>query len=111
MSERIKKLNDLLRDEVGQIITHELDKDDGALITVIGADVSPTLENATIRISVFPDDKALVSLKKLKEEVYHIQQLLNKRLVMRPVPKIRFEIDATEERAEKIEKLLGEIAK
>ena len=68
MSERIKKLNDLLRDEVGQIITHELDKDDGALITVIGADVSPTLENATIRISVFPDDKALVSLKKLKEE-------------------------------------------
>jgi|SRR3989344_449169 len=105
MSERIAKLNDLLRDEVGKILTSELEGIDDVLITVVGADTSPTLEHANIRISVFPPNQESAILKKIKQQIYHIQQTLNKRLVMRPVPKIRFEIDQTEERASKIEEL------
>ena len=111
MSERIKKLNDLLRDEVGKILTSELEQIDGVLITVVGADTSPTLEHANIRISVFPQSQEATTLKKIKQQIYHIQQTLNKRLVMRPVPKIRFEIDRTEEKAEQIEKLFQKIEK
>ena len=106
MSERLLKLNDLIRDEVAKILLAELEKDDSVLVTVIGADVSPTLEHATIKISVFPVNKANEVLKKIKEQIYHIQQLLNKRLAMRPIPKIRFEIDTTEERASQIEEKL-----
>ena len=107
MSERIKKLNDLIRDEIAKILLAELEKDDGILVTVTSADVSPTLEHATIKISVFPLNKAKKVLLKIEKQIYHIQQLLNKRLAMRPVPKIRFEIDESEERANKI----GEIMK
>lgn len=109
MSERIKKLNDLLRDEVAKILLTELDKDDNVLVTVVGANVSPTLEHATIKISVFPQDKASGILKKIKKQIYAIQQVLNKRLKMRPIPKIRFEIDATENRANQIEEILNKI--
>ena len=103
--ERIKKLNDLLRDEAGRIIAEKIEAEDGVLVTVTGADTSPTLEHATIRISVFPQDKANEIIKKIGRRIYHIQQLLNKKLIMRPVPKIRFEIDRTEEQAGKIDGL------
>ncbi|MBI2063377.1 MAG: ribosome-binding factor A [Candidatus Yanofskybacteria bacterium] len=106
MSERFKKLNDLLRDEVAKILLAELEKEDNVLVTVIAADVSGTLEHATIKISVFPPDKAAEVLKKIGKQIYNIQQLLNERLAMRPIPKIRFEIDTTEERASQIEEKL-----
>jgi len=109
MSERLLKLNDLLRDEVAKILLAELEKDDSILVTVIGADVSHTLEHATIKISVFPTDKAGEVLRKIEKQIYHIQQLLNKRLAMRPIPKIRFEIDNTEERAAGVEKLIEKV--
>lgn len=109
MSERIKKLNDLLRDEVGRILTSELEKVDSVLVTVTGADISPTLEHANIRISVFPRDETSRILKEIKKQIYHIQQLLNKRLSMRPVPKIRFEMDTAEERAARVEKLIEKV--
>ncbi len=105
MSERIKKINDLLRDEVARIFLDELEKEDGVLVTVTGADTSPTLEHTTIMISVFPKEKGSEILKKLKKQIYHIQQMLNRRLSMRPIPKIRFEIDPSEERASKIEEI------
>lgn len=105
MSERIKKINDLLRDEVARIFLDELEKEDGILITVTSADTSPTLEHATIMISVFPKEKEGDVIKKLKKQVYHIQQILNRRLSMRPVPRIRFEIDPSEERASKIDEI------
>ncbi len=109
MSERLKKINDLLRDEVGKILLTEIEED--ALITVTGASISPTLEHATIKISVFPLLKAKEVLEKIKKDIYHIQQSLNKRLIMRPVPKIRFEIDQTEERANRIEELIEKVVK
>ncbi|MBI2669749.1 MAG: 30S ribosome-binding factor RbfA [Candidatus Yanofskybacteria bacterium] len=114
MSERIKKLNDLLRDEVAKILLAGLEKDDSILVTVTGADVSSTLEHATIKISVYPDSKARQILKKINQKIYNVQQLLNKRLAMRPIPKIRFEIDQREEQASKINELFkkhGHVAK
>jgi len=106
LSERIKKLNNHLRDEVGKIIHNEIVLTDKILITVTEAEVSPTLEHATIRISVYPKDKEKTVLKEIKKDIYQIQQILNRRLVMRPVPKIRFEIDISEKHASRIEEIL-----
>lgn len=106
-SERLKKLNDLLRDEVGKILLTELEKEEDTLVTITSTRVSPTLEHATIMISVFPAAKEGTILLKIERKIYHIQQILNRRLEMRPVPKIRFEIDQSEEQANKIEKVLA----
>ncbi len=111
MSERIRKLNDLIRDQVGQILHDKLRLQDGILLTVMGVVVSPTLEHATVRISVFPKAEAKKVLTVVNHHVYSVQQTLNHRLVMRPVPKIRFEIDITEERASQIEEILQKVNK
>jgi len=105
VSNRLKKLNDLLRDEAGKILKKELEFND-VLVTVVRADISPTLEHATIWISVLPESQRENVLQKINQKIYNFQQILNKRLAMHPVPKIRFEIDKTEEAAARIEKLL-----
>ena len=106
---RNKKLNDLLRDVVAKILEEDLDVEGSPLVTVVRAEISPTLEHATIWISVLPVSQSEFVLKELKKQIYHIQQAVNKTLHMHPVPKIRFDLDTTEERAARIEQLLEEV--
>lgn len=106
---RKKKLNDLLRDVVAKIVEDELDLEGSPLVTIMGAEVSPTLEHAKILISVLPVERAPRVLKELARRIYGIQKIANRQLHMRPVPKLRFEIDTTEERATRIEKLLENV--
>ena len=111
MSERIKKINDHLRDETAKILLAELRGDDGAIVTVTRAEVSPTLEHATIYISVLPVQRATGVLRKTKQQIFFLQQALNHRLVMRPVPKIKFAIDHGPEQAARIAQLLEKAGK
>jgi ribosome-binding factor A len=108
VTDRIVKVNNLLRDVVAKILEEELDVEGTPLVTVMSAEVSPTLEHALIKISVLPSERIDAVLKELKVRIYDIQQIVNKSLFMRPVPKIRFEVDTTEENAARIEKLIEE---
>jgi ribosome-binding factor A len=110
MTDRLTRVNQLIRIEVSKILREEVDAEE-ALITVTKVVSSPTLEHATVFISVFPIEKVGEILGKINHKIYTIQQQLNKKLFMRIVPKLRFEIDLTEERAEKIEKLIEKIVK
>lgn len=103
---REKKINKLLSVEVARILRTEVDLDDIGFVTVMGAKISPTMEHATIIISVIPSEKSKEILQQLKKEIYMIQQILNKRLDLRKVPKIRFGVDNTEEKAIRIEEIL-----
>jgi ribosome-binding factor A len=47
-------------------------------------------------------------MEKLNRFIYEIQQLLNKQLKIRPVPKIRFIHDKNPEEAAEVEKLIEE---
>lgn len=111
MVERLTKVNELLGKEIAEILKSELDLDVDVFITVTRVSVSRTLEHATVWISVLPDSERDAVLKKISQDIYHIQQMLNSRLVMRKIPKLFFKIDTTEERAEHIEKLLENVVK
>ncbi|MFH1769059.1 MAG: 30S ribosome-binding factor RbfA [Parcubacteria group bacterium] len=105
-SKRIAKVNDLIRDELGVVLRHELDFADDVLVTVIRVDTSPTMEHATVFISVIPDKRSSAVMRHIKRDIYNIQQELNKKIVVRPVPKIRFEVDTSGDHIQRIEKLL-----
>lgn len=78
----------------------------GILVTILGVKTTEDFKQAKIIISVFPFGKSELALEILNKNIYHIQQILNKKLRMRPVPKIFFRADATEENAGKVEILL-----
>ncbi|MBI2057904.1 MAG: 30S ribosome-binding factor RbfA [Candidatus Yanofskybacteria bacterium] len=106
---RKEKIGDLVRDEVGKILHRELDLDFEALVTVTRVVISEDHNHARVYVSVFPLDVAKEVLENINRNIYFFQQTLNKKLQMRPVPKLFFVLDETEERAAKIEKLVEKV--
>jgi len=105
---RIKKVNKLLKQEISQLLLREIDFND-ILVTVTNVETSPDLRQAKIKITVIPTEKGEQALTNIKREIFVIQQELNKKLSLRVVPKIRFEIDQTELKAQRIEEILEKI--
>jgi len=98
----------LLRDELGKIIDREIEFPEESLVTITHVVTSSDLRYATVFLSVFGTDENRV-LELLAKNVYPIQQKLNKQLRMRPIPRIRFDIDEEEVRRESVEKSLGKL--
>ena len=105
---RGEKLNMLLRDELGKIIDREIEFPEGSLVTITHVVTSPDLRYATVLLSILNADPNRI-LEMLDKNVYPIQQQLNRKLRMRPVPRIRFAVDEEEVRRESVERSLAEI--
>lgn len=106
MSHRLERLNNLIQEEVAALLHKELEFGLGVLVTVTRAQVSPDTAYAKIFISVLPKNQTSKVLKIANNNIYHIQQLLNKRLKIRPVPKIDFELDKGMENVENIDEIM-----
>jgi ribosome-binding factor A len=106
MSERTVKLNKLIKRHLGEIFLKELSLKPGLFLTVSKVDTSPDLRYTQVFISVFPYKESGYAMKTLSKELYFIQGSLNKKLNMRPLPRLEFKLDPTEEDADKIEKIL-----
>lgn len=106
MSLRIDKVNELIKQEVGKIILLEADLPNSIMVTVMKAETSKDLRYADVFVSVFPFEKKEEVIKILEENIYFMQKILNKRLFMKPLPKIRFKIDESGEYVGKIDEIL-----
>ncbi|MDD3487235.1 MAG: 30S ribosome-binding factor RbfA [Candidatus Moranbacteria bacterium] len=109
MSSRILKVNELIRNSIAEIINREMDLSSGVFVTVTKVDTSADLRYARVFVSVYPEKKFGNVLKIIQRKIYFIQGELNKKLSMKPLPRIEFVTDKTEVEAEKIEKLFKEI--
>ncbi len=109
MSNRIVKVNELIRQNVDDILLKELSLKEGVFITIAKVDTSPDLRYTRIFVSVFPECEMNYVTKTLQKEVSRIQGKLNRRLQMKPLPKVEFKLDLTESKADEIEKILKEI--
>lgn len=89
---RREKLNSLLEREVADLLLKNFDAGKGVFISVVRAEVSDDITNAKIYISVYPEEKEKEVLEKLQKEIYHLQQILNKKLFLNFVPKIIFKV-------------------
>jgi ribosome-binding factor A len=103
---RIEKVNELLQHTISELLTKEVSLKAGVFVTVARVSASPDLRRARVSISVFPGSEGCYVLETLKKELYSIQGALNRRLHMRPLPRIQFALDTTEEEAQKVEDLL-----
>ena len=105
---RISKLNSLVQEELSKIIQREVEFERGVLVTVYKVDVSADVAHANIHISIIPEANERKALNNLRENIFKIQQTLNKKLVLKTVPKIRFVIDDSIKRAADMEELFRE---
>ncbi len=106
MSQRILKVNELIKQEVSKLLKKEIDFAD-FLVTVTKVETSLDLKQARVRIIVLPSEKQEQALEIIQKNIFQLQQALNKKLKLKYVPKLRFEIDKLEEHAQRIEELLS----
>jgi ribosome-binding factor A len=109
MNNRIEKINELIRKHVNDIFLKELSFKEGVFITIAKVDTTPDLRYTRVFVSIFPEKEISYALKTLEKELFGIQGKLNKKLHMRPLPKVEFKLDLTESKADEIEKILREL--
>ncbi|MFH0852357.1 MAG: ribosome-binding factor A [bacterium] len=107
MAYKLEKLNELIKEVLGRIILEEEEFGQGVLVTIMAAETSEDGLHCRVVISVFPDKKGQIVMEILTRHIYNLQQILNKKLQMRPVPKIRFVLDKTEAEAQELEEKMG----
>ena len=107
MPDRIKKINELFKQELSQLILAEAEIPQGALVTITEVKTSRDLSRAKVYVSVFPAQYAPKILKKL--ERIDFQSFLYPKLFIRQIPEFHFVIDETESQAAEIEELLDRI--
>ncbi len=108
---RIPRVNQLIIEELSQIIKREIDFPPNVLVTLTRVDTSPDLEEARVFVSALPEKEEKTVLTILAKCVYMLQQLLNHRLRMRPIPRIFFVPETETVQAAKIEEVLERLKK
>ena len=97
MSQRILRVRELLKREIGSIISQ--DYGFNALVTVNDVDVTPDLRNGHVFIGVIGSDQEKVNVvNTLNKERGMIQKKISKRVVMKFTPKLHFKSDESIER-------------
>lgn len=108
MNNRIGRVNKLIKKELGKIIVAEIDLEKNGITTITRVESVPNLTETFVYISIIGGKKDKI-FNALQKNIYHLQKKLNKKLNMRPVPKIIFREERETEKAEKIEKILEKI--
>ncbi len=106
MNQRIKKVNELVKFHINEIILKKLSIKEGVFLTIAKVDTTPDLRYTRVFVSIFPENDINYAMQTLNKELYSIQGELNKKLQMKLFPKIEFRIDTTESEADEIERLL-----
>lgn len=109
MTNRLQRVNQLIKKELSQIILREIEFPPGILVTVTRVETTPNLIEAKIFISVMPEEKTLDIFKILKRSLYELQQKINRRLKMRPVPRMNFIEEKKTKEADRIEEILDKL--
>jgi len=109
ISKRIQRVNQLIKKELSQLLLREVEFPKDILVTITRVESSPNLIQAKAYISVMPEEKTSRVFQVLNRQIYDIQQILNQRLKMRPIPRIKFVEEKETAEAGRIEELLEEI--
>ncbi|MFA6285481.1 MAG: 30S ribosome-binding factor RbfA [Parcubacteria group bacterium] len=108
-SSRLNRVNELIKITLAEIISREVELPPGVFATVMKVDTTRDLRYAQVFVSVFPENKFGKTMEFLQKRIYSVQGELNKKLHMKPLPRIEFVCDHTEAEADKIEKMLKEL--
>jgi ribosome-binding factor A len=107
MTERMRRVNEALREVVAAAIASELEDPRIGFVTVTGVDTSPDLRSARVYVSVLGDatDREQ-SLAGLASSHGLIQASIAREMRMKRTPTLTFEYDDTPERGMRLTQLL-----
>ena len=101
---RPERVASLIQEELGKLLLREVEFP--AFVTITSVEVDGKLQFANVRLSVIPSasDKKILAIAEKNER--HLQNLLFKKLNIRPMPSIQFELDAGPANAARVEEII-----
>lgn len=111
MSQRIERVNELIKQELSLLIREEIELPTEALVTITKVDTSPDIKNSKILITTFPNNLRGTILEILRKNQHHLHLLLKDKLQTKFIPNLKFIIDEQELFANQIDQILDEINK
>jgi ribosome-binding factor A len=102
MSDRIRKINELVREEVSKAIACEIDTED--FITVTAVETSDDLKHSLIWVSILGDEEK--GMSDLLSHKSAIQHEVTGKMATKYTPKLTFRVDHSQDYVEKIDRLL-----
>ncbi|MFT6361380.1 MAG: ribosome-binding factor A [Candidatus Paceibacteria bacterium] len=101
---RLEKLNKELQKAFGTFVERESNRQ--SLVTITRCDISPDLSNVIVFVSVFPTDHEDQVIKFLNRRKWDAREFLKKKVVIRVIPFVDFQLDFGEKNRQHIDKLL-----
>lgn len=100
-------MQDLFREEISAIIQRELRDPGLGFITILNVKLSEDLKYAKVLYSVYgSEEEKEKTLEALKRAKGYIKHLLGKRVQLRLMPEISWELDTQQDKIDRIEKIL-----
>lgn len=110
MSLRLERVRELLKREIGEVIRRELPVDQVGLINVNDVEVARNLHTATVFIGVLGGAaQKKRALEALDEHHGRIQGMLAKAVILKYTPHLRFVLDDSIERGNRVLRILDEL--
>jgi len=111
-SYRMRRVSELVKQEISEIIRSDIASGDIGLITVTGCEVASDLKTARVYVSVLGGkEKQAAALALLERQHGHIQHALGRAVVLKYTPHLQFHIDDSLERGDRVLRILDEIEK
>ncbi|MEO0087534.1 MAG: 30S ribosome-binding factor RbfA [candidate division WOR-3 bacterium] len=111
MKERVKRVSELLKETIAEIILKEFDNPHLGFITITAVKMTKDLKKATIFFTCYNEEEELEAKKILNNSKGYIKERLSSKIVLKYMPDLKFELDEELKRQEKIDKLLKELEK
>ena len=110
MSQRIDRIDELLREEISVLLSREVADPAVGFVTVTRVETSPDLAHARVWVSLIgqPSERAS-TLAALRRAMPFVRHLLGGRVRLRRIPELHVEVDESVERGTRVLQLLHEL--
>ena len=110
MTARTDRIDELFRQEIGSILSREVEDRRIGFATIIAVETAPDLRHAKVRISVIGSaEERRTTIAAIGRAMPFVRHELGKRLRLKRIPEFHLELDETLERGTRILHLLDEI--
>lgn len=111
MSERMPRVDELLREEIGTLVSSSMSDPRLGFVTIISVETTPDLRHAKVFVSLIgSEEQQAASLAALRSAVPFLRTRISKGLRIKRVPALHFAIDESGLRGARIQQLLGSLA-
>ena len=110
MTARTDRIDELLRQEIGAILTRDVQDPRIGFVTITDVETAPDLSSARVWVSIIgqPDERAK-TMRALEHAMPFVRRELGARIRLRRIPELHVRADDTAERGTRVLRLLAEL--